>query len=116
MTTAKLGHRTYNRWHYGVRFELGEPVLAIHAHTAIPTGYLQNSRFKPFTRNTRRRTIKIYAGIDTLAFAREPSAKAKKNKNDVTDTLGIEHTTSRARDKRVAPLALSAYENAVLKV
>ena len=35
-----------------------------------------------------------------LAFAREPSAKTKKCKNDVTDTPGIEPTTSRARGVR----------------
>ena len=64
----------------GGRFELGEPVLAICSRTAISTGYLRNKRFKLVTivSNTRRRNIKVYAGISTLAFAREPSAKAKK--------------------------------------
>ena len=46
-----------------------------------------------FNRNMRRRIIKVYAGTATLAFAREPSARAKKCKNDVTDTPGIEHAT-----------------------
>ena len=31
-----------------------------------------------YNRNTRRLTIKVYAGIATLVFAREPNAKAKK--------------------------------------
>ena len=48
-------------------------------------------------------TIKVYSGIATLAFAREPSAKAKKCKHDVTDTPGIEHATSRARDVCACP-------------
>ena len=61
----------------------------------------------------RKSTIKVYARIDTLAFAREPSAKAKKVQNDVTDTPGIENATSRARGVHDAPLAQSAYENAV---
>ena len=55
-----------------------------------------------YDRNTRRRTIKVYAGIATLAFARKPSAKAKKCKNDVTDTSGFEPATSRARAVRAA--------------
>ena len=33
----------------GVRFELGEPVLAIRARAAIPPGYLRKERFKLFT-------------------------------------------------------------------
>ena len=52
-----------------------------------------------YERNTKRRTIKFYAGIATLAFAREPSAKAKKFKHDVTDTPGLEHTTSKGADR-----------------
>ena len=66
-----------------------------------------------YDRDTRRRTIKVYQGIDTLAFAREPSAKAKKCKNDVTDTPGIEPATSRARDVRVSAEPIKAYEMTV---
>ena len=62
--------------------------IGLHAESKIQTVY---------DRNTRRCTIKVYAGIATLAFAREPSAKAKKCKNDVTDTPGIEPATLRVR-------------------
>ena len=53
-----------------------------------------------YDRNTRRRTIKVYGGIATLAFACEPSTKAKKCKNDVTDTPGIEPTTYLGGEQR----------------
>ena len=33
----------------GTRFELGEPVLAVRARTALPIGYLRIYRFKLFT-------------------------------------------------------------------
>ena len=52
-----------------------------------------------YERNTRRRTIKVYAGIATLAFAREPSVKAKES---ITVSTGIEHTTSHARAVRAS--------------
>ena len=62
-----------------MKFELWESILVICARTAIPTGYLRNWRFKLFTIVIREgvSTIKVYAGIATLAFLREPSAKAK---------------------------------------
>ena len=53
-----------------------------------------------YDHNARLRTIKVYVGIAMLAFVREPSAKAKKCKNDATDTPGIKPTTSRARGVR----------------
>ena len=61
-------------------FELGEPILAIRARTAMYTnGLLAGSKIQTvYDRNTRRRTMKVYAGVATLAFAREPSAKARK--------------------------------------
>ena len=58
VTTAKIRNRTYTL-SIGGSFRLGAPVV--------------------YNRNTRRCTIKVYAGIATLAFAREPSAKAKKS-------------------------------------
>ena len=57
--------------------------------------------------------MKIYAGIATLTFAREPSAKAKKYKNDVTDTPGIAHPTLRVRGVRVSAVLIAACEMAV---
>ena len=55
--------------------------------------------------------IKVYAGIVTLAFAREPSAKAKKCKNDATARGGSEHATSHARGLLVStePIAACPY-------
>ena len=38
--------------------------------------------------NTRRRTIKTYAGIATLAFARKPSAKARKVEKQCSGHFG----------------------------
>ena len=50
-----------------------------------------------YNRNTRRRNIKVYAGIATLASAHEPSAKANKCKKIATVTTEIGHATSHAR-------------------
>ena len=77
----------------GVRFELGEPVLAIRIRITMYTNeLLAESKIQTvYIHNTRSLTIKIYAGITTLVFARKPSAKAKKN---ATATTGIEHTHS----------------------
>ena len=63
-----------------MRFEVGEPILAIRARVATYTnGLLLELKIQTvYDRNTRRRTIKVYAGIATLTFAREPSAKANK--------------------------------------
>ena len=55
--------------------------------------------------NTRRRTIKVYAGIATLDFARR---RAQKQKNGATDTPEIEHTASRARGVRVSAVPIVA--------
>ena len=66
-----------------------------------------------YKRNTRRRTIKVYAVIVTLIFARKLSAKAKKCKNDITDTPGIKHPTLRARAVRVSVVPIVACEMAV---
>ena len=95
-----------------MRIELGEPVLAICARSAIPTGYLLRYRFKLLTIVTREgvHTIKVYAVIATLAlFAREPSVKAK----NATVTTGIEHTPSHARGVRVSAVSIGACEMAV---
>ena len=67
----------------GVRFKLEEQVLKIQT---------------VYHRYIKRRIIKIYSEIAKLAIAREPSAKAKKCKNDVTDTPGIEHAPLHGRD------------------
>ena len=76
--TAKSGHRTHNRQHWG-------EVRTRGTSTSDPCSFRYTNgllaEFKiqtVYNRNTRRRTIKVYAGIATLAFAREPSAKAKK--------------------------------------
>ena len=61
-----------------------------------------------YDRNMRRCTIKVYAVIATLAFAREPSAKAK---NSITDMSGIEHTTSHACAVRVSAVSSELIEN-----
>ena len=58
-----------------------------------------------YDRNMRRRTIKVYAGIATLTFAREPSAKTK---NDVTDTSSIEHAPSHERGVRMSAESTAA--------
>ena len=75
MTTAKVRHRTHNRQHWSeVRTRgtsTGDPCP--HHYT---NGLLVESKIQMvYNRNTRRLTIKIYAGIVTLAFAREPGAK-----------------------------------------
>ena len=68
-----------------------------------------------YDRNTRRRTIKVYAGVyagfATLAFAREPSAKTKKCKDDETARGGPEHATSHAHGLSVTakPIAACPY-------
>ena len=74
----------------GGRFELGEPVLVIRDPTTVSTNrLLAELKIRTvYKRNTRRRTIKVYAGIAMLAFAREPSAKAKMCKNNIMDTWG----------------------------
>ena len=78
MTTAKLELRTYNRRHWSeVRTRgtsTGNPCSYRYTN-----GLLEELKIQTlYERSTRRRTIEVYAGIDTLAFAREPSAKAKK--------------------------------------
>ena len=77
MTTAKLGHRTRNRQHW-------KEVPARGTSTSDPWPFRYTNELLAelkiqtvYDRNTRRRTIKLYAGIDTLVFAHEPSAKAK---------------------------------------
>ena len=109
MTTAKPGHRTHNRQHWSeVRTRgtsTGDPCSYRYTNGLLAELKIQTV----YDRNTRRRTIKVYAGIATLAFAREPSAKAKKCKNDVTDTPGIEHAPSHGRGVRVSvvPIGLA---------
>ena len=67
-----------------------------------------------YRRNTRRRTIKIYAGIAMLGFAREPLArKQEKSKNNVTDTSGSEHTPSHAHAVRISAVPITVCEIAV---
>ena len=95
MTIAKLGHRTYNHRHWSEvqtrGTSTGNPCSYRYTNGVLAELKIQTL----YKRNTRRRTIKVYAGIATLAFAHEPSAKAKKFENDVTDTPGLEHATSR---------------------
>ena len=55
--------------------------------------------------NTRRRTVKVYAGVAMLIFAREPSAKAK---NGVMDTSGIEHAPLHARGVHVSAVPMAS--------
>ena len=64
-----------------------------------------------YDHNARLRTIKVYVGIAMLAFAREPSAKAKKCNNNVMARGGSEHATSHARGMRVSakPIADCPY-------
>ena len=92
-------------------FELGETVLvlAIRVCAAIRTiGLLEELDIQTlYNRNTRRRAIKVYAGIATLAFAREHSAKAK---NDVTDTSGTEHAPSHEPGVCVSAVPIAAWK------
>ena len=67
-----------------------------------------------YKHNARRRTIKIYAGIATLGFVREPLArKQEKCKNDVSDTSGNEHTPSHEHDVRISAVPITTCEMAV---
>ena len=78
MTTAKLGHRTNDRRHCSeVRTRgtsTGNPCSCRYTNGLLEELTVQTL----YERNTIRRTIKVYAGIATLALAREPSTKAKK--------------------------------------
>ena len=111
MTTAKLGHRTHNRQHWSeVRTRgtsTGDPCSFRYTNGLLAELKIQTV----YHRNTRRRIIKVYAGIATLAFAREPSTKAKKCKNDVTARGGPEHATSHAHGLSVTakPIAACPY-------
>ena len=113
MTTVKLGYRTHNRQHWSeVRTRgtsTGDPCLFRYTNGLLAELKIQTV----YDRNTRRRIIKVYAGIATLDFARNPSAKAKKCKNDVADTLGFEPATLGARAPCASPLDQSAYGMAV---
>ena len=78
MTTDKLGHRTHNHQHWN-------EVQTRGTNTGDPCSYrytnglLAESKIQTvYNRNTRRRNIKVYAGIATLTFVRETSAEAKK--------------------------------------
>ena len=97
MTTVKPGHRTHNRQHWDeVRTRgtsIGDTCSYRYTNRLLEELKVQIL----YKRNTRRRTIKVYAGIATLAFARESSAKVEKVKNDVTAKPGLDLTTSRAR-------------------
>ena len=76
--TAKLGHWTHNRQHWSEArtrgTSTGDPYPYHYTNVLLAESTIQTV----YNRNTRRLTIKIYAGIVTLAFAREPNAKAKK--------------------------------------
>ena len=78
MTTAKLGHRTHNRQHWSeVRTRgtnTGDPYPYHYTNGLLAESKIQTV----YNHNMRMLIIKIYAAIVTLAFAREPSAKAKK--------------------------------------
>ena len=99
MTTVKSRHRTRNRRHWSkVRTRgtsTGDPCSFRHTNGLLVELKVQTL----YDRNTRRRTIKVYAGITKYAriCARAERKSKKKCKNDVTDTPGIEHATSRAR-------------------
>ena len=79
MTTVKLGHRTHNRQHWSEVRTRGtstdNPCSCRYTNWLLVELEIQTL----YARNTRRRTIKVYAGIATLEFARKASAKAKNS-------------------------------------
>ena len=113
MTTVKLGHRTHNRQHWSeVRTRgtsTGNPCSCRYTNGLLAESKIQTV----YNRNTRRRNIKVYAGIATLALAHRPSAKAKECKKSATVTTGIEHAPSHARGVRVSGANQSLLELSV---
>ena len=76
-------------------------------------GLLLESKIQTvYNRNTRRRTIKVYAGIVMLAFCISAQAKCER-KTSATSTPGIEHTPSHARGVRVSAVPIAACEMSV---
>ena len=78
MTTVKPGHRTYNHPYLGEIRTRGTSTGDLYPYHYTNKLHAESKIQMVHNRNTIRLSIKIYAGIATLAFAREPSTKAKQ--------------------------------------
>jgi len=104
MTTAKLGHRTHNRQHWSEVRTQGTSTDDPCSYR-YTNGILTESKIQTvYERNTRRRTIKVYVGIATLAVAREPSAKARKSAKTTQRTHRGLNMLLRMRSACASPL------------
>ena len=109
VTTDKLGHRTHNHQHWNdVRTRgtnTGDPCLYRYTNQLLVELKIQTL----YERNTRRCTIKSTRG---LIRSHLRASQARKQKS-ATDTSGIEHTLSHARDVRVSAVPIAACKMAI---
>ena len=105
--TAKSGHRTHHRQHWtkvqNRGTSTGDPCSYRYTNTLLTESTIQTV----YKRNTRRCTIKIYAGTTTRASL---ARKQEKCKNNITDTPGIKHAPSHACGVRVSAVPVGTYQ------